>query len=159
MQGQHFPRDLVGPKVSQWKSTIYALFSKTNTLLPHQWQQEALQADYFPQTNHDLNCEVSGLNRKDIQKCKVGLIKDLCKGDQVKLRPAGRGLLELFCIQGEDGSVLNACSNSGCTGNLHTSDLIQNDSLHNTQLNSQVTNVAGGGQICSKSYILLFPHE
>ena len=38
IQSQHFPWDLIGPKVSQKTSTIYALFSKTNTLLPHQWQ-------------------------------------------------------------------------------------------------------------------------
>ena len=89
----------------------------------------------------------------------MGLIKELYKKDQIKLKPTGRVLLELFNIQGEDGTVLTACLDSGCTGNLHTSDLIQNDSLHNTQLNNQVTNVAGGGQISSKSYILLLPHE
>ena len=55
IQSQHFPKDLIGPKVSQKTSTIYALFSKTITLLPHQWQQEALQPDHFQQTNHDLN--------------------------------------------------------------------------------------------------------
>ena len=161
VQEHHFPKDFVGPKVSQQTSTIYTLFSKINILLPHQWQQEALQTAHFPQNNEDLNlfCEVSGLNRKDIKKSRVGLIKELYKKDQIKLKPTGRGPLELFNIQGEDGTVLTACSHSGCIGNLPTSDLIQNDSLHNKKLNNQVTNVAGGGQISSKSYILLLPHE
>ena len=37
IQSQHFPKDLIGPKVSKKTSTIYALFSETNTLLPHQF--------------------------------------------------------------------------------------------------------------------------
>ena len=70
VQRHYLPKDLVAPKLSQKTSTIYALFSKINTLLPHQWQQNTPMATIIPQDNEDLNllCEVSGLNRKDIKK-------------------------------------------------------------------------------------------
>ena len=98
VQKHYFPKDLVGPKVSQKTSTIYALFSKINTLLPHQWQQGTLHTAHFPQNNEDLNllCEISGLNRKDIKKYRVRFIKELYKKNQIKIKPTGRGLLELF---------------------------------------------------------------
>ena len=54
-QRHYLPKDLVAPKLSQRTSTIYALFSKINSLLPHQWQQNTPMATIIPQDNEDLN--------------------------------------------------------------------------------------------------------
>ena len=134
------PKNVVVPQLAKKTQSVYALQAMAETeSKPFHTQL----SDIIPgNCQEDLNnlCAVSGLDRRDIARPSKAYFDKLYKLKQVKRKPKGKGLLELFQILGKDGRALLACSNSGCTGNLHTDNLVRQDSLHNTQVSTQLTN-------------------
>ena len=71
MQKAYVPRDLVASQMCQKTSTIYALFSKTNTILLQTWKQE--EQDYVPQTNSSGKVE---WQNEELEKCRQEIRED-----------------------------------------------------------------------------------